>query len=121
MASRDLTITKPPHIGAALAEKRRPPEAVLEHIEEEAELIAGMANCEPVTVLDAMEANADRLSGVRIHQMLSFRERRYMHGAHPGVRHVSWFLSPANREAFHKNTRDLVPTTLARCRRLCGA
>ncbi|MDQ5819117.1 MAG: hypothetical protein M3334_12210, partial [Actinomycetota bacterium] len=73
MTTRDLTATKPPHIGAALAAKRRPPEAVLEHIEEEADLIAGMANCEPVTVLDAMEANADRLSGVRIHQMLSFR------------------------------------------------
>src|SRR3712207_6790057 len=89
------------------------PEAVLEHIEEEADLIAGMANCEPVTILDAMEANANRLSGVRIHQMLSFRKRRYMHGAHPGVRHVSWFLSPANREAFHKNTCDLVPNNFS--------
>jgi acyl-CoA hydrolase len=113
MATRDLTATKPPQIGAALAEKRRPPEAVLEHIEEEADLIAGMANCEPVTVLDAMEANADRLSGVRIHQMLSFRERRYMHGVFPGLRHVSWFLSPANREAFHKDTCDLVPNNFS--------
>ena len=113
MTTRDLTATKPPHIGAALAAKRRPPEAVLEHIEEEADLIVGMANCEPVTLLDAMEANANRLSGVRIHQMLSFRERRYMHGAHPGVRHVSWFLSPAIREAFHKNTCDLVPNNFS--------
>jgi acyl-CoA hydrolase len=113
MVTRDLTATKPPQIGAALAEKRRPPEAVLEHIEEEADLIVGMANCEPVTVLDAMEANANRFSGVRIHQMLPFRERPYMHGAHQGLRHVSWFLSPANREAFHKDTCDLVPNNFS--------
>ena len=113
MEARNLAATKPPQIRAALTERRCPPEDVLEHIEEEADLIAGMANCEPVTVLDAMEANADRLSGVRIHQMLSFRERRYMHGAHSELRHVSWFLSPANREAFHKDTCDLVPNNFS--------
>ena len=113
MAGEDLTVTKPPSIGGALAEKRRPPEAVLEHITDDCDLIVGMGNCEPVTVLDAIEAHAEGLSGVRIHQMFPFRERRYMHGHFPGLRHVSWFLSPANREAFRKGTCDLVPNSFS--------
>ena len=36
-----------------------------------------------------------------------------MHGDIPGLRHVSWFLSPANREAFHKDTCDLVPNNFS--------
>lgn len=77
------------------------------------DLIAGMSNSEPLTVLDALEDGADRLSGVRVHQMFPFRERRYMHGDFPGLRHVSWFLSPANREAFRKDACDLVPNNFS--------
>src|ERR671916_1086611 len=113
MSAEDVAVTKPPTIGAALTKKRRSPEAVVEHITEGADLITGMGNSEPATVLDAIEAHAERLSGVRIHQMLPFRERRYMHGRLPGLRHISWFLSPANREAFHKGTCDLVPNNFS--------
>src|SRR5919206_1867254 len=113
MSAEDVSVTKPPAIGAALAKKRRLPEAVVEHITEGDDLITGMANSEPATVLDAIETHAERLSGVRIHQMLPFRERRYMHGHFPGLRHVSWFLSPADREAFHKATCDLVPNSFS--------
>src|SRR5215217_3750918 len=74
-----------------------------------ADIIVGMFNSESLTVLDALEANAERLSGLRIHQMFPSRERDYMHGAFPGLRHVSWFLSPANREAFRKDTCVLIP------------
>src|ERR671927_496074 len=31
----------------------------------------------------------------------------------PGMRHVSWFLSPANREAFHSDTCDLIPNNFS--------
>src|SRR5215210_4673759 len=103
----------PPTIHAALAEKHCQPDAVLEHIDEGADIIVGMFNSEPLTVLDALEANAERLSGVRIHQMFPFRERDYMHGTFPGLRHVSWFLSPASREAFHKDTCDLIPNNFS--------
>ena len=104
-----VNVTHPPAIGAKIEEKRCSPEAVLNQIGEGDDLIVGMGNCEPATVLDAIEAHAEGLSSVRIHQMLPFRERRYMHGDFAGLRHVSWFLSPANREAFHKGTCDLVP------------
>jgi acyl-CoA hydrolase len=113
MAAGDSSVTKLPTIGAALAKKRRSPEAVVEHIGEGDDLIAGMGNSEPVTVLDAIEAHAERLSGVRVHQMLPFRERRYMYGHFPSLRHVSWFLSPANREAFHKGACELVPNNFS--------
>jgi acyl-CoA hydrolase len=110
VARRD--VTHPPAIGATLEEKRCSPEAVLDHIGEGVDLIVGMGNSEPVTILDAIEAHAERLSGVRIHQMFPFRERRYMHGDFDGLRHVSWFLSPANREAFREGACDLVPNNL---------
>ncbi len=113
MAIGDGAKTHPPTIRAALAEKRCEPEAVLGHIGEGDDVIVGMFNSEPLTVLDALEAGAGRLSGVRIHQMFPHRERRYMHGVFPGLRHVSWFLSPANREAFHKDTCDLVPNNFS--------
>ena len=118
MATGDLTATKPPEIGAALAQKRRSPEDVLEHIGEGADLIVGLGNGEPVTVLDEIEAHAERLSGVRVHQMFPLRERRYMHGDYPGLRHVSWFLSPADREAFHNGMCDLVPNNFSDVPRL---
>jgi acyl-CoA hydrolase len=103
----------PPMIHAALAEKHCQPDAVLEHFDEVADIIVGMFNSEPLTVLDALEANAKRLSGVRIHQMFPSRKRDYMHGAFPGLRHVSWFLSPANREAFRNGTCDLIPNNFS--------
>src|ERR671910_472010 len=118
MTAEDVTVTKPPTIGAALAKKRRSPEAVVEHITEGDDLITGMANSEPATVLDATEAHAERFSRVRIHQMLPFRGRRYIHGHFPGLRHVSWFLSPANREAFREGTCDLVPNNFSDVPRL---
>ena len=113
MAIGNQTKTHPPTIRAALAEKQCQPEAVLEHVGEGDDVIVGMFNSEPLTVLDALEADAERLSGVRIHQLFPYRERRYMHGVFPGLRHVSWYLSPANREAFHKGTCDLVPNNFS--------
>ncbi len=96
-----------------LAERRRPPEAVLEHLRDGADVIVGVGNGEPVHVIDAIEAHADRFRAVRLHQMLPLRTRRYIDGAYPGLRHVSWFLSPVNREAFHRGACDLVPNTFS--------
>jgi acyl-CoA hydrolase len=99
----------PAEIGAALDAKRRSPDAVFDHIEPGADLIVGLANAEPVTILDALEAGASDLEGVQVHQMFPLRERSYMHGEYDGLHHVSWFLSPVLRDAFHKGTCSLVP------------
>lgn len=111
-------MTKPPTIEYALAEKRCSPGDVLEHFGEGADLIIGVGNAEPVTVLDEIQAHAEGLSGVRVHQMLPLRERRYIRGDFPGLRHVSWFLSPHNREAFREGACDLVPNNFSDVPRL---
>jgi acyl-CoA hydrolase len=92
-----------------LAAARRPPEAVLEHVHDGDDVIVGMALSEPATVLDALEAGAGSLRDVRLHQMFPLRDRPSIDGEIPGLRHVSWFLSPHDRDAFHRGACDLVP------------
>lgn len=106
-------MSPPAGIGSALAAKRCGAEAVLDHTEPDADLIAGLGNGEPATVIDALEAGADRLSKVRIHRMLPLRDRAYIDGSVEGLRHVSWFLSPHDRPAFHRGDCDLVPNNFS--------
>lgn len=85
-------------------------EAVLSHIRPGTHLIVPLANGEPRTVLDAVEAGAEGLRGVRVHQMHALFDRPYLHGAHVGrLDHVAYFLSHVTRAAFHEGTVDLVP------------
>jgi len=86
---------------------------VLEHIDDGADLVVGIANAEPVTVIDAIEAGAGSLRDVRIHQVFPLRERPHMRGELDGLRHVSWFLSPFIRDAYHKGTLELVPNNFS--------
>jgi hypothetical protein len=44
-----------------------PPEVVVDHIRDGDDLIVPLANGEPVSVLDAIEAEADRFDRVRVH------------------------------------------------------
>ncbi|HSL56461.1 MAG TPA: acetyl-CoA hydrolase/transferase C-terminal domain-containing protein [Acidimicrobiales bacterium] len=86
------------------------PEAVLDHIPPGTNIIIPLANGEPISVLDAIEANADRLEGVRVHQMHALTDRPYLHGAHHGrLDNVAYFLSHITRPAYHEGTVDLVP------------
>lgn len=45
--------------------------------------------------------------------MLALRERRYIEGELPSLRHVSWFLSPNDKDAFHAGSCDLVPNSFS--------
>ncbi len=88
-----------------------PPESILRHIRPGADLVAPLANGEPVALLDALEASNEALSGVRVHQMHALRDRPYLHGAFGDrLRHVSYFLSHATRQAFWDGDVDLVPS-----------
>jgi acyl-CoA hydrolase len=106
-------VTFAPGIERMLSERHAPAEAVLDHIEPGGELIAGVANAEPVTVVDAIEAASEGLEGIRIHRMLPVRDRRYIEGDLPGVRHVSWFLGPHDKDAFHAGRCELVPNSFS--------
>jgi acyl-CoA hydrolase len=88
----------------------RDADEVLRHVDPGADIIVPLANGEPVGLIDALEANADALEGVRVHQMHAVHERPYIHGAFGDrLRHVSYFLSAATRGAFAEGSCDLVP------------
>jgi acyl-CoA hydrolase len=95
------------------------PEDVLALVADEADVIVPLANGEPVTLLDAIEANATRWNGVRIHQMHALHDRPYLHGKlRPHLLHVSYFLSPVTRPAFHARGCELVPNNFSEVPRL---
>jgi acyl-CoA hydrolase len=95
------------------------PEAVLDHIENDADLIVPLANGEPVSVLDAIEANAERFGGLRVHQMHVLHDRPYLHGSmREHLLHVSYFLSPVTRPAFRARGCELVPNHFSEVPRL---
>jgi acyl-CoA hydrolase len=96
-----------------------PPEAVLDHLDDGADVIVPLANGEPVSVLDAMEAGAERFRGVRVHQMHVLHDRSYIHGTmREHLLHVSYFLSPVTRPAFHAGGCELVPNNFSEVPRL---
>jgi acyl-CoA hydrolase len=87
-----------------------PASDVVDLIEPGASIVVPIANGEPVGTLDAIEAAADRLNAVTVHQMHCLVDRPYLHGAHAGrLDHVSYFLSEVTRPAFDAGTIDLVP------------
>ena len=68
----------------------------------------------PVTLLDTLEAHDEQLTGVRVHQMHALHKRPYIDGAYGDrLRHVSYFLSPATREAYWAGGVDLVPNNFS--------
>ncbi|MGI9603833.1 MAG: acetyl-CoA hydrolase/transferase family protein [Acidimicrobiales bacterium] len=79
-----------------------------------ADVVIPIANGEPVRLLDAIEARADRLTDVRLHQMHALRDRPYLHGVHRGhLEHVSWFLSHITRKAFHDGGCHFAPANFS--------
>lgn len=111
-------VARPQSIESALAAKRGPAESALDHFGSGDDLIVGLGNAEPATVIDAIEVAGDELDDVRLHQMLPLRDRRYIDGGVPGCRHVSWFLSPHNRQAYADGHCDLVPNNFSDVPRL---
>jgi acyl-CoA hydrolase len=86
------------------------PDALLDHVGAGADLIVPIANGEPMALMDALERNADRLDGVRVHQMHALHDRPYLHGAFGDrLRHVSYFLSHVTRPRFAEGQVELVP------------
>jgi acyl-CoA hydrolase len=99
------------HTDDLLAAKRvSDPAAFIDRLRPGAELVVPISNGEPVTMLDALEAQSDRLDGVTVHQMHALRDRPMMHGAFgERLRHISYFLSHVTRPHFRAGTVDLVP------------
>lgn len=96
-----------------------PAETVLAFVEDGADLIVPLANGEPVAVLDAIEAHAEDLYGVRIHQMHALHDRPYLYGSmREHLLHMSYFLSPVTRPAYYARGCELVPNNFSEVPRL---
>jgi acyl-CoA hydrolase len=96
-------------------------ESVLDHVEDAADIIVPLANGEPVSLVDALEAGAEagRFRGVRVHQMHALHDRPYLHGTlRDRLLHVSYFLSSVTRPAFHERGLELVPNHFSEVPRL---
>jgi acyl-CoA hydrolase len=86
------------------------PEAVLAHLGPGTHVIVPLAAGEPVTVMDAIQAAADGLDRVTVHQMHGLHDRPFLHGKNRGcLQYTSYFLSHITRAAFREGTCDLVP------------
>src|SRR3954463_14914868 len=91
--------------------------AVLDHVPPPAHLVVPLANGEPGALLDALEEQHERLDRVRVHQMHALRERPYIRGElGDHLRHVSYFLSEATRQAYWDGSVDLVPANFPEMR-----
>src|SRR5690606_36106536 len=85
------------------------PVAVVEHAQAHRDVVVPLAVGEPESVMAALDAAGPTLEGVRVHQMHTLHDRPYLHGAHPGLRHVSYFLSPVTRPYFAEGDIDFTP------------
>jgi acyl-CoA hydrolase len=95
---------------------------VLQQLERTGDVIVPLANGEPVTVLDAIEAHADHFDALRIHQMHAIHDRPSLHGAFGDrIRHRSYFLSHITRPCYAAGTIDLVPSNFSEMRDLLVA
>jgi acyl-CoA hydrolase len=74
-----------------------------------------------VSLLDVVEAGAraGAFREVRVHQMHALHDRPYLHGTmRDRLLHVSYFLSPVTRPAFHERGCELVPNHFSEVPRL---
>lgn len=86
------------------------PAEVLELVSAGADLVVPLANGEPVSLMEALDSQAESLRDVKVHQMHALHDRRYLHGdVRDNLRHVSYFLSPVTRPSFLAGGCDLVP------------
>lgn len=83
------------------------------------DLVVAMANGEPVAAIDALEREHRRLTAVRIHQMHALRSRPHIAGeCGDHLRHVSYFLTAATREAAWAGACDVVPADFSQIPRV---
>lgn len=86
------------------------PSDLVAHVGPDTDIIVPGPNGEPTGFLDALEEAGPGLDGVRVHQLLALRDRRYHTGCYGNrLRHVSYFLSTPMREHYVRGGIDLVP------------
>ncbi len=88
--------------------------ALVDQLPAGANVVVPIANGEPVLLVNELEARADQLTDVRVHQMHVLHDRPYLHGAYRGrLEHVSWFLSHVTRPAFEAGGCHFAPANFS--------
>lgn len=96
-----------------------PAEGVLDHVPPDADVVVAMAAGEPSGLVETLEDHHGQLRNVRIHQMhVPLRHRHVWGECLPNLRHVSYFLSHASRDAYAEGHLDLVPAHFSEVPRL---
>jgi acyl-CoA hydrolase len=90
------------------------------HVQAHRDVVVPLAVGEPDGLMAAIDAAGPRLEGVRVHQMHSLHDRPYLHGAYPGLRHVSYFLSHVTRPAFAEGGLDFTPAHFSEMPHILG-
>ncbi|WP_047985520.1 acetyl-CoA hydrolase/transferase family protein [Ornithinibacillus californiensis] len=89
--------------------KEKSPSEILSILSNYKDIIVGMANGEPDTILNMIDEHPNAFSEVKIHQMLEMKSRRYIQGDFPSIRYVSYFMGAHSRKAFANGKCDLIP------------
>lgn len=85
-------------------------EQLIQLIPENADIVLPLTNGEPNLLLDHLEESQEQLKKVRIHQLLALKKRNYMSNtSDANLKHISYFLSGANRPEFYQGATDLMP------------
>lgn len=82
---------------------------ILSLIPKDSDIIVPLGNGEPDFILTAIDENPHLFSSLKIHQMLELKDRKYMHGLHPQIQYISYFLNTFARKAFLNGTCELIP------------
>ena len=86
------------------------PAELVRFVGPDTDIIVPGPNGEPTGFVDALEAAAGDLQGVRVHQLDCQKDRRYHTGCYGDrLRHVSYFLSANMRAHYEAGGVDLVP------------
>lgn len=95
------------------------PDDVLDLVGPGDDLVVAMANGEPAAAIDALEREHRRLADVRVHQMHALHRRPHIVGeCGDHLRHVSYFLTAATREAAWAGACDVVPADFSQVPRV---
>lgn len=90
------------------------PASVVARIDDGTAIIVPIANGEPVSLVEALDARGAQLTDVTVHQMHALHDHPYLHAAYGNrLRHMSYFLSHVTRPAFRAGTVDFVPANFS--------
>jgi len=92
-----------------LFDKKVTDEQLIELLSNYRDVIVSMGNGEPNHILSTIDGHGQALGPTNIHQILEMKNRKYIQGAFPHIRYISYFLNGFARKSFNQGLCDLMP------------